>query len=781
MLLSHLRIFYRILLRHKSIFSLNIIGMTIGLTISIILGSYCISEYSYDSFNQNVGQIYQVWANVQLGPNTVETDRFSSGTAEEMLNKYPEILSCTRKVNLGKASLSHDDKVKFVESDIVFTDKTFFELFTFPIVEGNSNDFNEPNIILISESARIKYFRDENPIGEVLSYNDTLALRVGGVFKDVPERSSLKFNFVISFSTLKNFKEFRRDFDLPKFGLGQIETYLQLRNHSSSKKLEELFPKMDEPFKITNYHLEPLKGAHVRNYGNGENSRVSLFAAIAVILFIIININSMNVTASLNIERMKEIVLRKINGASRGSIINLFYAEALVLSLISICSSYLLAIVSIKLLQSTLSIPIDWQVLFLRPFIYWVGVAIALMTVAGGFYPALVLSTTKPVLSLISQFNNSTLSKYAKWLAICIQFIISSTLIFGALLMQDQLYYFKGKDLGIDIKDILVFQLPAEEAGNYRFIKNRIMALQDVSEVGGSNISLFNEEPVTIMANPLNSTNSAALSLLIADKDFIKTLKIVGVDNKLNPNGIIINEAASKSFFESKNTIGSQINMGQKPVSVVAIVRDFNFEKLKNKIGNLGITIADDSASIFKYTGCYVYVKLASQNDRQRSIEEIEKVYKELIPVKPFSYSFLEETYQRDFKNEGSLLKFLRIFAIMAIFISVFGLVGLLMFQQKIKMTELSIRKVLGASSFEIGYLVFKELLLLMTISLCSSIPISIYLISYWFQSFQYKADLSIVSLFYGAGVIFFIIIFIGIFFVSKASNSNPIRFLRKE
>lgn len=756
--------------------------MTLGLTTSILLGSYCVNEYSYDSFHKNADHIYQLWASVQLGTNASEGSHFSSATAEEIKNKYPEIESFARIAKVGKASLNRGDQSKFEERNIIFSDKSFFEIFTFPLVEGSSFLLDQPQVILISEAMGKKYFGNISPTGESLQYNDTLTLRIAGVFKDMPESSTLKFDFVVSFSTLKNFAEFKRDFTNSKLGLGRIETYLLIRDQKAVLRLPELLPKLNEPFKINAYHLESLNGAHVRNYGGiGNKGRVSLFAAIAIILFFIVIINSMNVTASLSIERTKEIIIRKINGASKGSIISLFYAEAFILSIISISLSYCLAIFSIDLFQAVLSISLDWRILFSRPFVRWVTLAFAVMTIIGGLYPAFVLSSAKPVLSLTSTFNNSTFANYARRLTILFQFTVSSILILGALLLQDQLSFFKSKDLGINIENILVFRLSPQEAINYPTLQHEVSLLQEVSEVGASDFSIFEEEPTTVMVNRSDSSNTVALALLLADQGFIKVLKIEGFMPNLNPAGIIINETAAQSFSQNKNSIGYLLKMGQNQIPVVAVVKDFNFTNLRNKIGNLGITIVDDSTNVFGFTGCYVYVRLKSQQNLSRSISEIEEVYKKLIPAASFSYTFLEETYLSGFKSENALSKSLRMFTVLAILIAAFGLAGLLIFQVTNRMTEISVRKVLGASSLEIGYLLFKELILLVLVSLFIAIPLSLYLITDWFQSFQYKDNTNFFSLFYGVVLVIFMTVTIGISFVRKAANSNPIKFLRKE
>jgi putative ABC transport system permease protein len=221
--------------------------------------------------------------------------------------------------------------------------------------------------------------------------------------------------------------------------------------------------------------------------------------------------------------------------------------------------------------------------------------------------------------------------------------------------------------------------------------------------------------------------------------------------------------------------------MGQRPVSVTSVIKDFNFTSMRNKVGNLGITMADDSAKVFGYTGCYVYARLESREKFQSVVGEIEKIYDKLIPMKPFSYSVLEETYLSDFRTEQVLMKSLNLFTIIAIFISGFGLAALLMFQIANRMPEISVRKILGASSLEIGYLFFRELIVFVLLCAAISIPLSLYFVDHWFQSFPNRAALHFSSVLFGFAIVLFVVFGIGFIFVRKASVSNPIRFLRKE
>ncbi len=780
MFFYHLPIAWRIFLKNKRTIGLNIIGLTLGLSLSILLGSYCSHEYHYDAFQEKADRIYQLWATVQMGPNATEINRFSLGTGEEIKSKYPKVISFTRIAKQGKALLARSDQLKSEEQNILFVDRSFFEIFTFPIVNGDFYLADQPNFILISETMGKKYFGNINPIGETLMYNDTLALQVAGVFKDVPENSSLIFDFLISFPTLKSFPNFKRNFDIHQIGLGVVQTYLLLQDQATADLLEERLPKFSEPFKINSYHLEPVNGAHIRNYGGGNQSSVPLFSAIAAFLFFIVILNSANVTASLGFERKKEIVIRKINGAARGSVIYLFYIEAIMLSFISLGLSYGLAILSLDGFQYLFSVTISWRFLVQRPFIDLVVLGFIFMVSAGGLYPVLVLSTTKPILSLISSFKNSALANFARKFSIVLQLVISSVLILGAMLMRDQVSYLEEKDLGLNIKDILVFRLSSEDAINYPLIKHEMSILKGVLTTGASNVSLFLDDPPTVMVNRFGSSDAVALSLMIADPDFFRTMEIFDSKDRLAP-GIILNETASQAFSGTKNSTGYQINMGQRPVSVTSVIRDFNFTSLRNKVGNLGITLSDDSAKVFGYTGCYIYTKLESRHKLIATVKEIEMIFKKLVPSKPFSYSFLEETYLSDFRTEQILLKSLSLFTSIAIFISGFGLASLLMFQISNRMVEISIRKVLGASSFEIGYMLFRELIGFLFICAAISIPLSLYFITHWLQSFPSKAAINYSTVLFGFCFVVFIVTIIGFIFVRKASISSPIRFLRKE
>ncbi len=783
MLLSYIRIIRRLLLKYRRINSLNVAGLTLGLAISIILGAYCANEYSYDSFNDKAGRIYQLWATIQMGPNEGKTSMFSAGAGENIKEKYPGVESFVRIRKLGTAYLQYSDHQKYVEKGIIFADSSLFQIFTFPLKEGDASSLSKPNSILISENMAIKYFGKEDPIGKSITYNENLILRVDGVFKNIPGKSSIKFDFVVSITTFKNLKEYQTEFSNPLLGLGAYQIYFLLNDRSVASKLSELIPKLINAFKINEYHFEPLAGAHVRNYGYDESNYVNLFAIIAIITFIVSVVNSINITTSQYIERSKEIVIRKINGASRGSIAYLFYAETFVITLISLVLSFALARVSLSVFQTTLSIEIHSNLFLQKPFVYFVALAFIFMVGTGGMYPAIVLSTTKPIFSLSSSFSHSKFTNNARRASIIFQFIISIILVLGVLIIQDQLSYIKRRDLGIDIKDILVLHLEPEEAKNYSGLRNELITMKGISDVGASTVSMYEDEPPLVMASRSDSLNDAALSMLIVDQFFIKTMKIglIGNEGTDKQNSIILNETAVKSFSLNKEPIGSQLRIVKQLLTVTNVVKDYNYTSLRNKIGNLSISTVADTSKVFGFTGCHVYVKLLPGENLNEKLVGIEKTFKKWFPTSSFKYSYLEDTFWRDYKTENSLLDSFRLFTTVAILIACFGIIGLLIFNITNKMAEISIRKVLGADLFQLSYFLLKEIVAIILISMAIAIPFTIYFVNDWLQTFAYRTSISIATVFICFAIICLVTALIAFGFIKRASVTNPIKFLRKE
>jgi putative ABC transport system permease protein len=778
---SFLRLAFRTLKRQIGTNALNIAGLTLGLSVSMILGAYCSNEYYFDSFNSNWNSIYKLWATVKVGSNQEVTDRFSAATAEEIKLKFPIVKSSVRIGSLEPAEIKTLSEFKSSGEKIIFSDPALFQIFSFKLKEGDPSSLLKPDIIFISESSAKRFFGDGIPSGKTLLYNDTLSLQVGGVFNDVPENSSIQFDLVVSFESLRSFKNYKSEFNDPKFGLGSFQTFFLIQDKDQANRLSNQLPEINEPFQINEYHFEPLNGAHVRNYGNVENKYVPIFATIAMVLFLFILMNSLNITSAQHIERTREIIIRKINGASRSSIVFLFYIETILISTMSITVSFIIAYTSVGSLQQVLGIAIDPNVLFGSPFVYYVIAAFLIMVGISGLYPALVLSTTRPILFFNQILNRSSFANIAKRSTLIFQFSISTILILGLLIIQKQVSYFKEKDLGLSTKEVLVLKLDANDAKSYVALRNSLKELSDVVNVGAASTLLFETQPPVIPASRVDSSNNVELGMMIADNAFIETLGISWVNENRTEKGLILNQTAARSFNLKFENGESQIKIGNRTQPVSGVVKDFNYVTLRRKINNLSISIADDSAKVFGFTGCFVYIKLNSMRTATDVIKDLERVYKEVFSKEPLSFSFLDDTFKKDFSNEIALINSFAFFTSLGILVGTFGLIGLLKFQMVFKMHEVSVRKLLGANLSQLTYFLSKEIVFLILTSLILGIPISVYFIADWLNSFPYRTAIDLTSILSSIGIILLITSLVMTFFIRKAATSNLIKFLKKD
>jgi putative ABC transport system permease protein len=793
MVKNYLKITVRNIRKHKGYSLINISGLAVGMACCIFILLWVKDELSFDQFHENADVIYRV----------TEHQYNSSGDyfpvavtpwplAEALKNDFPEIVESARLRILSGRLISYGEK-KFYENNFVAVDPSFLKIFSFPLVEGdNSTALTEPNTIMITQETAKRYFGNEDPIGKILTYNNTTDFKVIGVLENVPHNSHLQLDFLVPFES--TMREFGWDVE---WWTNNYTTYLQIADNASpqhiSDNVEDYLKKVN-PKTRTKLILQPLVDIHLRSdyaidlYGHTENKAIYVYAFSVIALFVLLIacINFMNLSTARSERRSKEVGLRKVVGASRHNIVTQFYGESLFMTLISffgaIAIVYLLLPafnnVSGKLLTlHSMEDPVSLLALF----------GIMLMTgLVSGSYPALVQSSFRPVDAIkgtgLRLSSKSGKSLFRRTLVVT-QFTLSIMLIVGTLIVYKQIHFMLNKELGYEKESMVYFIKRANVGMQYEAFKSELLREPNITGVtASSDIPTYTVHSTGAFSwEGKDPETNFLIHQFSVDFDYIKTFNmriIAGRDfSKEFPvdastQSFIVNETAVKAMG-LKNPIGSRFTLYRNRGQIVGVVEDFHFKSLQKEIEPLVLRIEPQRDS-------YVFVKFRPEQTEE-AIAAVRRVYHSFNPDFPLEYAFLDEAVELLYNSEQKTKTIFNYFTFFAIFISCLGLYGLAAYMAQQKTKEIGIRKVLGASILNIVTNMSKEFILLVCIANAVAWPMAYLAMNKWLHNFAYRINIDPLIFIY-AGLVSTIL---GLMTVSthtvKSALANPVHSLRYE
>ncbi|HEV7347760.1 ABC transporter permease [Telluribacter sp.] len=790
---NYLKIAWRNLLKNKVYSFINIMGLTVGMSACFLIFMYVNFELSYDAFHSRVDRIYRLATDIKTPSETINTGITSWAFAPNIKNDLPEVEAFTRVS--GGSLLVRKGDVKFQEEKSLYADSSLFQVFDFELIKGNPKTALKDQLsIVFTEKAAEKYFGKEDPMGQTLLLTgEGLVATVTGVIKDMPENSLIKADMFVSMTTFT--ERFNKGID-EQWGNFGATTFLLLKPGTTGAALEKKFPAFLENragklMKENQMHytlfLEPLKDVYLhstRNDGeSGSANNVYIFSIVAIFILLIACINFVNLTTARSAERAKEVGVRKVVGAPRALLARQFIAESILLCMIAFVLSILLSALLIPLFNtlagkiiSTGIFQNGWYILGMF------GAAIGIGLLAG-FYPALVLSSFEPVVVLKGRFATSVRGILLRKGLVAAQFAISIALIIATIVVFTQMNYMRDRDLGFSKDQMLIVNSQGDPAKET--FKESIASISGVmstalssSVPGGGNPGAYSE-----IENKSGDLQIANLDLYFVDFDYIPhfNLKMAagrpfsrefGTDTT---QAMVMNEAATKLFGYStpEEAIGRRFKQWGREGKIVGVIKDFHFRSLQEKIKPLTMRIEPGGSSL-------VSVKLAGGN-LPVTIKAIEARWNQLVPNRPFSYYFMDEFFDRQYRSEERFEKLFLNFAILAIFISCLGLLGLASYSTLQRTKEIGVRKVMGASIGSIVGLLSKDFLKLVLISFVIASPIAWYFMSEWLQNFEYRTDIHW-WIFLVAAVMAVTIAFATVSFQSiRAALMNPVKSLRSE
>jgi predicted permease len=771
MILSYLKIAFRNIKKHFVFSFINILGLTIGITCALLIFSFVKYELSIDSFHKDPGTIYQVFAHKNFEKNTTTP----TGLAPELKKEIPEIIDYTRfHWTWGETFLSYQNTT-YTENRIRFVDPSFFKIFNFPLSKGDpATALNDPNSIVISPKIAKKYFGDRNPVGQVLTMNHQHRLTVTGVLQPIRKNSSIRFDMLMPIEfNIKNRKGWYMDWNnlFPY-------TFIKCRkdtntDHLSSKIAGLLNDRRgsEDAFAA----VMPLKERYFAFYS--DKTIVYVFISIAIFILLIACFNFMNLSTARSGGRGREIGLRKVVGASKKQMIFQFLGESMLLSLIAA----ILAAILYDLLLPLLNILTGREIVLNYSFHIFNSLLLALFTgLAAGIYPAFFLSNFKVIRIIKGELDSGLKGRKLRKGAVTFQFVLSIMMIISMLVVHQQTDFIQNYDIGYNKKNLVCIPMGGGSEKYYRVFKNELLKDSRIKAVSAAALELpfFNWRVGRFDWQGNDPNKKIQTSYNAVDYNFISTMEMTliegedFIESRSNDTRFIINEEMAK-LMGKNSLVGMTLVKGEQPGKIVGVVKNFHFNSLRNSIEPLVLQLEPQSLD-------NMLIRIQEGNTGA-ILAFIEQTWKEIIPQYPYRFSFLEDDYQANMVGLTRTGYLLSVFSILAILISCMGLFGLSSYAAARKTREIGLRKVLGASVFNIVENISREFIYLVLIANILVWPLAYYLLNNWLRQFAYHVNLSL-GIFVMAGFLTLAIALLTIFYQTiKAARANPIDSLRYE
>ncbi|MEA5256974.1 ABC transporter permease [Arcicella aquatica] len=806
MLQNYLKIAIRNLLRNKTFSAINVVGLALGIATCLIIMLFVYDELSYDRFNEKADRIYRVVFKASINDGKINEANVMPPTAQVLKNDYPEVLDATRLRTSGSPEIVYHDK-KFKENSFASVDANFFQVFTLPLLKGDTKTaLVQPNTAVITKELAKKYFGNEDPIGKVLfikSWNENY--KITGLIDKVPHNSHFHFDIFGSMSSVKDAKS-------DSWMTSGFFTYLVLPEGYDYKKLEAKLPQVIKKYmgpqiqvamgmSLSQFlqkgnqlglFLQPLTSIHLdAGYtgsmeASGNIQYVYIFGAIAIFMILIACINFMNLSTAGASKRAKEVGVRKVLGSVKQDLITQFLFESVLLSIVALLLSLMLVQLALPIFNDLAEK--DLQLDFLKnPLLLLAFLLFGLLVgVLAGSYPAFFLSSFNPVEVLKGKFKLAGKSISLRSGLVVFQFFISIALIIGTTVVYQQIKFIQSKDLGYAKDQLLIIRNTWSMGKNEEVFRQQILQDPRVLSVTSAGY---------LPAGPSDSNNSLGypdgddsqimrtLEYKI-DEQYIPTMgmKIIAGRNfskdfATDSTAMIINETAAKAFGWGKNAVGHTItrlknNEGLKiTYRIIGVVKDFHFKSLHESITPL-LMVSE------KTYGLTIKVK---GKDVEGLLALLKNQWQKFNTEEPFAYSFMDELFEKTYQSEQKVSIILSIFSGLTIFVACLGLFGLATFTAEQRTKEIGVRKVLGASVQQIVTLLSKEFLKLVLVACCLAFPLGYWLMDKWLQDFAYRIDIN-AWVFVLAGVLAILIALLTISYQAiKAALANPVKSLRTE
>ncbi|CAL65687.1 ABC transporter permease [Christiangramia forsetii] len=791
---NFIKISWRKIKSDKTFSFINILGLSIGLTITILLFLFVMQERSFDKMYANKDRIYRALLNTTEKSNKEIWSTVPAALSPNAKTEIPEIENSARlwDHNFGSTAFIEAENEQYVEPKMYYADATFFDIFQIEFISGNpATALVRPNTITLSETTAKKYFGTRNALGKILKVDNDMAMEVTGVYKDFPINSSFEGELIASFSSVGFYEN-------PSWSNASFETFFLLNKGSKMANVEKkisilLDKKVEKEYQWYTLSLQPLEKIHLYSTkiekGNsskiGSIDEVRNFSLLAILILLIACINYMNLATARSQKSTKDVGINKTLGASGKVLIFRFFIETGFVTLIAIVLAIILSLISIPLFESVTGTVLSYSALTSLPFIVAIFIIWLVTTLVAGSFPALYLSKFSPMEVMKSSKENGSFSTVLRKGLVIVQFSASVILIISVLVIYNQLHFIQNKDLGYNPENILAVSTSAvkKDSDKESLIK-RFRQLPEVSSatmaqgypglsVSGRSLykNINSEESINIQTNRSGDGISDVLQLKFLAGNGLPKNKQEGdsiVDVVLNK------KAVDYLGISPQEAIGKNVSMQLGTNAyVVGVVDNFNFSSLHSPIGAYAFNNGREPLR-------YLLIRFNSAN-MATSLAKFENTFNEIVPSSAFDYSFLDKNVEQMYASERRTAEIALIFAGLAIFVACLGLFGLAAFMAEQRTKEIGVRKVLGASIASITRLLSKDFIKLVLAALVFAFPLAYWMTEKWLQEFAYRIAIDW-QIFVFAGIIAIFIAFVTVSFQAiKAAVSNPINSLRND
>jgi len=788
MLFNYLKIAIRNIIRHKAFSLINISGLAIGMACSIFILLWVRDELSYDQFHENAGRMYRLTCNAGEFKAAVSP----AGFGPVLKSQIPAIRNITR-ISKPQSALFEFGNHKFQEKKLIYADSNFLDMFNFPLIRGNiKSALEKPNGILITQDMARKYFGEEDPMGKIIRKDNQDNYKVTGILANIPSNSHLQFDFIIPMSAIEN-----SDYDLVHHVWDSFNYYTYLLLDEKTKTFPEGLSKIcDEIDRIylsrikdlkVNFHLQALQSIHLTSGlqvdlpGHGNMQYVNIFFIVALFILVVACINFMHLATARSARRAKEVGLRKVVGAGRYQIIGQFLGEAIVISLLSFLIAMILVWALLPAFNGLSDKSVRFRDLDIKILLSLLGLALATGLISG-IYPAVYLSGFKPAKVLKGKGKSMGGNLVFRNGLVVTQFIVSIVLLVGTSVVYRQLQFIKNMNLGFEKRNLLYVPMTGELWNKLDALKSELKQhplTNDYSIISDLPTNLVTGS-VDIQWEGKDPKSQIVFPTMNVDENFTNVFQMTLLngrsfsnDFRADSSNFVLNEKAVQIMgMTVKNAVGKPLRFGSMKGTIIGVVKNFNFKPIQQPIEPL-ILLPN------RYGG-FIFVRTKPGNT-DATINALGKICQQLNPAYPFDYAFLDEDLANLYKGEQRIGSLFNVFAILAIFISCLGLYGLSAFIAEQRTKEIGVRKVLGASIFNIVYLLSTNFTRVIVIAIFIAIPISWYIVHQWLQGFAFHVDIAWWIFALAAFAALFIAWCTVSYEAIKSAVANPVTSLRSE
>ncbi len=748
MIKNYFKIAWRNLLQNKTFSLINIFGLALGMTCSLLIMLWLKDELKRDKFHANDKRLYRVMEN-QYYSGDISTFPSTPGIlAENIVKDIPEIEMASQMLWEEEPLFTVGDK--FDKEKGRHVQKDFLKMFSFKLAKGDAaTALARPDAVVISKSLANKYFQGEDPIGKMIKIDSKENVMVTGVLEEIPELSSLKFDFLMSYDIWFKKNDWAKEWDnngprcyvmlAPNASIDKVNA--KIKGYIKTKKKEsnvDLF--------LQNYGESYLYS----NWDNGKQNGgrieyVRIFSVVAIIILLIACINFMNLATARSLRRAREIGVRKVVGAGKRQLVAQFIGESMFVSFLAICLSLL--IVALILPSFNTLTEKHLAINLADPSFLLIVLGLTIVTgVISGSYPALFMSTLKPIIVLKGLLKFKSGATYFRKGLVVFQFALSIFLILGMIVIYRQINYIHNKNLGFAKEDLLYMPLEGELQKNFMTFKEELLKQPGIKYISSAQSSPLEVGSSTqgVRWPGKDTTKLILFSQNPITYDYVKTMGIELIGGRdfdpsysLDTMNYLINEAAARKIGY-KEPVGKELTMWGDKGTIIGLMKDYHHNSLHVPIEPLILRLFKKSWN--SYWG-NVIIKTEKGQTKQ-ALASMERIYKKFNPGFPFKYYFTDDEIMNNYKAEYTVSKLSRYFAFLAIFISCLGLFGLVTFTAEQRTKEIGIRKVLGASVTGIIGMLSKDFLKLVIIAAVIAFPVAWWMMHKWLNDFEYRIDI---------------------------------------